>query len=193
MQASDGPNGGRCRQNRRGAAASIVHHVSRRRSIVAANPWRHGSVHTDATRWFLTAFVSGALAVLIFHQAAIAMLHATGLTASAPFSMARTAPWGVPAIWSIAFWGGAWGVILAATVRRLDGPALVSASVLFGAILPTLVAWFVVAPLKGRPMAAGFVPAAMMVGVIANAAWGLGTGIGLVLFGRSHIRKPLAS
>jgi hypothetical protein len=33
-------------------------------------------------------------------------------------------------------------------------------------------------------MAAGFAPAAMMIGPIVNAAWGLGTGIGLLLFGR---------
>jgi hypothetical protein len=126
--------------------------------------------------------------VLIFHQAAIGLLHGLGYTASAPYSMASTPPFGIPQIWSTAFWGGVWGLVLAAALQRLDGGTLVSASILFGAILPTLVAWFVVAPLKGRPMAAGFVPAAMMVGVFANAAWGLGTGIGLVLFGRPHLR-----
>ena len=45
-------------------------------------------------------------------------------------------------------------------------------------------AWFVVAPLKGQAIAAGGAPKAMAVGLIVNAAWGLGTGIGLALFGR---------
>ena len=74
--------------------------------------------------------------------------------------------------------------LLAASLAKLDGARLLVAATLFGAILPTLVAWFVVAPLKGAPMAAGWAPAAMMVGPIVNAAWGLGTGIGLLLLGR---------
>jgi hypothetical protein len=75
-----------------------------------------------------------------------------------------------------------WGIVLAAALARLHGAALVVSATLFGAILPTLVAWFVVAPLTGQPMAAGFVPAAMLIGPIVNAAWGFGTGLGLVLF-----------
>ena len=131
--------------------------------------------------------------MIVFHQAALGMLHQIGIAESAPFSRAHTAPWGVPQIWSSAFWGGLWGIALAIALRRLDGPALVISSAIFGAILPTLVAWFVVAPLRGQPIAAGFVPAAMMVGPIVNAAWGLGTGIGLVLFGRPHARPSLAA
>ena len=69
---------------------------------------------------------------------------------------------------------------------------LVIASAIFGAIFPTLVAWFLVAPLKGQPMAAGFVPAVMLIGPIVNGAWGLGTGIGLALFGR-HERHHRSS
>jgi hypothetical protein len=33
-------------------------------------------------------------------------------------------------------------------------------------------------------MAAGFVPAAMLTAPIVNAAWGLGTGLGLLLLAR---------
>jgi hypothetical protein len=69
---------------------------------------------------------------------------------------------------------------------RLRGAAFIVGAVIFGAVLPTLVAWFVVAPLKGQPVAAGFVPAAMMIGPIVNAAWGLGAGLGLAFLGRSH-------
>jgi hypothetical protein len=149
---------------------------------------RHGDCSTQKmrARWLLVGFVSGALSVVLFHQGAAALLHALELTPRAPYSMAATAPFGIPQLWSIALWGGAWGVLLAAALVRLRGAALIAAAVVFGAVLPTLVAWFVVAPLKGQPVAAGFVPAAMLIGPMVNAAWGLGTGIGLALFGRSR-------
>ncbi len=146
----------------------------------------HHRVFSVSGRWLLVGFVSGALAVLLFHQGTAALLHALELTRRAPYSMAATAPFGVPQLWSIAFWGGVWGVLLAAALVQLRGAALIAAAAVFGAVLPTLVAWFVVAPLKGQPVAAGFVPAAMLIGPIVNGAWGLGTGIGLALFGRSR-------
>jgi hypothetical protein len=83
------------------------------------------------------------------------------------------------------FWGAVWGVALAVALSRLDGAKLVFAATLFGAVLPTLVAWTIVASLKGQPLFAGGVPKAMLVGPLVNAAWGLGTGIGLAVFGRS--------
>jgi hypothetical protein len=104
--------------------------------------------------------------------------------------MQATSPLGVPQIWSIAFWGGVWGAVLAATLARMDGARLLAAALVFGAVFPTLVAWFLVAPLKGQPMAAGFVPMAMAIGPIVNGAWGLGTGIGLALFGRPRAHRP---
>ncbi len=158
---------------------------------MATYPWRNPPYESSLARWLVCGFISGAIAVLVFHQSTLAILHQLGMTAQAPFALGRTAPLGIPQVWSLAFWGGVWGIVLAAALRRLDGPALVLASLVFGMLLPTLVAWFVVAPLKGRPMAAGMVPSAMAVGLIVNAAWGLGTGIGLNLFGRSHIRRML--
>ena len=136
--------------------------------------------------WIGAGFVAGALSVLIFHQGAVALLNDLELTQRMPYSMAPTEPFGVPQVLSITFWGGIWGALFAAAFRRLDGARLVAASLVAGAVLPTLVAWFFVAPLKGQPMAAGFVPMAMAFGVIVNGAWGLGTGLGLALFKREH-------
>ena len=140
----------------------------------------------NLARWVTVGFIAGAVSVLIFHQGAVALMNALDLTQRVPFQMQPTQPFGVPQIWSITFWGGVWGVAFAALLRQLDGARLVVASTILGAILPTLVAWFVVAPLKGQPAAAGYVPAAMAFGVIVNGAWGLGTGIGLALFGRGR-------
>jgi hypothetical protein len=143
-------------------------------------------------RWLIVGFIAGAVSVLIFHQGAAALLHALGLTPGAPYSLAATAPFGIPALWSTAFWGGLWGMLLAATLARVHGAAFMVWAAIFGAVLPTLVAWFVVAPLKGQPMAAGFVPMAMLIGPIVNAAWGLGTGIGLALLGESHGKSDVS-
>jgi hypothetical protein len=139
-------------------------------------------------RWLIVGFISGAVSVLLFHQGAAALLHALTLTPRAAYSMDGTAPLGIPQVWSLAFWGGVWGVLLAATLARLHGAAFIVGAAVFGAVLPTLAAWFVVAPLKGQPIAAGFVPMAMLIGPIVNAAWGLGTGIGLALFGQAHAK-----
>src|SRR5688572_8261835 len=142
----------------------------------------------NLARWLLIGLLAGAVSVLVFHQGAVALMNALELTERAPYSMQPTQPFGVPQLWSLTFWGGVWGVLFAALLRRFDGVPLVAASLVLGAVLPTLVAWFLVAPLKGQPVAAGFVPMAMAFGVIVNAAWGLGTGLGLALFGR---RRPV--
>jgi hypothetical protein len=136
------------------------------------------------SRWLLVGALAGAASVVVFHQSAAALLHALQLTPRAAYSFSPTPPFGVPQLWSLAFWGGVWGIVLAAALARLKGARLVVAATLFGAVAPTLVAWFVVAPLKGQPIAGGWAPAAMAIGPIVNAAWGLGTGIGLHLFGR---------
>jgi hypothetical protein len=150
----------------------------------------HYPARSELPRWLIVGFLSGALAVLVFHQGMAALLHALELTARAPYSLQPTRPLGVPVLWSIVFWGGVWGAVVAATLGRLDGARLVLAATLFGAVFPTLVAWFIVAPLKGQPIAAGFAPAGMAVGLLVNGAWGLGTGIGLAFFGRPRSHEP---
>ena len=111
----------------------------------------HYPQRAGLSRWLIVGFLAGAAAVLLFHQSALALLHALQLSRSAPFSFTPTQPFGLPPLWSLA---------------RLDGARLIVAAVVFGAIAPTLVA--------------------MAVGPIVNGAWGLGTGIGLYLFGRRH-------
>jgi len=145
----------------------------------------------SSAAWLAVAFVAGVIGVLVFHQIALAVLHSAGITQGVAYSTKPTSPFGLPAFVSAAFWGGVWGIVGALLFRRLWGAALVVAMVIFGAIAPTLVAWFIVAPLKGAPMAAGFKPAAMMVGPIVNGAWGLGTGLVMLWF-RAFRARPLA-
>ena len=145
---------------------------------------RHHPANVDLARWLAIGFLAGLIAVLVFHQGAVALLHAAGVTPRTPFPMQPTRPFGIPQLWSLALWGGVWGIALAAAFARLDGARLVVGALVFGALLPTLIAWFVVAPLKSQPIAAGWSPAGMSIGLIANGAWGFGTGLGLALFGR---------
>jgi hypothetical protein len=140
-------------------------------------------------RWIVVGAFAGAASVLIFHQGLLALLHALDLTGRIPYSMRPTEPFGVPQIWSLVFWGGVWGAVFAAMLTRFDGARLVTVSTLLGAALPTLVAWFVVAPLKGQPLAAGFEPLLMAAGFVLNGAWGFGTGLGLVLLGGRRIER----
>lgn len=127
-------------------------------------------------RNFLFAFVAGLIAVLIFHQGVLGLLYAINFTPRAPYSTEPTQPFGIPQIWSLAFWGGLWGLFLAAIAPRLPRDQRYwIAALVFGAIAPTLVAFFVVAPLKGQPIAAGGNPAAIATALLINGAWGLGT------------------
>jgi hypothetical protein len=151
---------------------------------MASHALRRYPAASDLPRWIGTGAIAGAVSVIVFQQGTLALLYALGLTVRAPYSMELTAPWGILSLWSFAFWGAIWGAVLAATLARLDGARLVLAAVVFGAVLPTLVAFLLVAPLKGQPTVTGIVPLAVLAAVLVNAAWGLGTGLGLAFFGR---------
>lgn len=120
-------------------------------------------------KWFL----SGALAVPLGHQIALWLLNVAGIVDRAPFSMARTEPFGVPAVVSLSFWGGVWGILLGLALRRARGTGYWLLATVIGAVAPTLVAAFIVAPLKGMP--AGNAGKLLLVGLIVNAVWGLAT------------------
>ena len=132
----------------------------------------------------LAAFAAGWAATLAAHQPVVGLLHHLGFIGSPPYGMQASPPFGVPHVWSLAFWGGVWGIILAFASRRqrLLPPAIFG--LVFGAIAPTLVAWFVVAPLHGQPVAANWNLARVWIGPLVNGVWGLAT----VLFLRGLAR-----
>lgn len=125
-------------------------------------------------RW-IKWFVAGALAVPLFHQPVLALMNAVGFIDRAPYAMDPTKPFGIPQVISLAFWGGVWGLILLLVIGRLSGPKYWTVALTFGAIAPTLVAAFLVAPLKGQP--AGGNAKMAITGFLVNAAWGLGTAL----------------
>jgi hypothetical protein len=138
----------------------------------------HSNTSKGFSRRFLFGFIAGFLSTLIFHQLALGLLWSAGVAPSAPFSMAATQPFGVPAVFSLAFWGGVWGVLFALTEGKFGrrGGYWVAAF-LFGAVLPSLVALFVVLPLKGQPVGGDWRPPLLLTAFLINGAWGVGTGL----------------
>jgi hypothetical protein len=134
-------------------------------------------------------FIAGAIAVLTFHQGMIELLH-TAAPHWVPFAPYRTAPvppFGVPAILSNCFWGGLWGVAFAALLPRYTWPMWLCGLTL--GILAGLVGLFIVAPLKGLPIAANWVPLGILRSLLINGFWGLGVGVILpLLMPRSLVR-----
>ncbi len=60
-------------------------------------------------------------------------------------------------------------------------------AVIFGALAPTLVAWLVVAPLKGLPFGNGWHAAGIATALLVNGAWGFGTGL-FMRMGHENLR-----
>ena len=123
-------------------------------------------------------FIAGFFATLTFHQLIVALLWWAGVAPFGPFSMAATQPFGVPAVISLAFWGGVWGILFGLIDNRFPpGGGYWLMAFLFGAILPTLIALLVVLPLKGQPIGGGWQPALLATAFLVNGAWGVGTGL----------------
>ena len=124
-------------------------------------------------------FVAGALAVLIFHQMTVWFLSTVGMSDGRPYSVQAVQPFGIPQFLNAAFWGGLWGCLFALLADRFPRSwPLWLAGLLFGMIFPTLVGWFIVGPIKGRPspFAQGLSPR-LLNGPIINGMWGLGTAL----------------
>jgi hypothetical protein len=135
----------------------------------------------------LLGFVSGALSVLLVHQTTSMLFNASGFPTDSPFGMNPTQPLGVPRLFSRMFWGGLYGLAFGLALPRLRGPLWLWG---FGVgMLAIVVAAFVVAPLKGRPMASGFTPTKLMLDTVIDGLWGIGIALFLGLFVRIAARR----
>jgi hypothetical protein len=134
---------------------------------------------------WLKAFLAGFFSTLIFHQGLLAILHAAGATPRAAYSLDPVRPLGVPAVLSLAFWGGVWGILLWLVIAGAQGPRYWLLALLLGAVAPSAVALLVVLPLKGQPAGGGWKPAVIIGALLLNGAWGLGVAALMRLFHRS--------
>ncbi|AXS81965.1 MULTISPECIES: hypothetical protein [Marinobacter] len=122
--------------------------------------------------WF-KAFVSGFLATLVFHQGLLTLFWLGNVVPKAPFNLSPVPPLGVPAVVSLAFFGGLWGMVLWLILGRLAGVRFWLGHVIVGAIGPTAVAMLVVFPLKGLDVSAQ----TWVGGLLLNGFWGLGVAV----------------
>ncbi|MGH8456038.1 MAG: hypothetical protein ACRETW_11465 [Stenotrophobium sp.] len=134
---------------------------------------------------YLKAFIAGFVSTLVFHQGLLGLLHLAGITPFAPYSMTATGPLHVPQVISLSFWGGVWGIVLWLLIANARGAVYWSRAAIIGAIGPSVVAWFVVMPLKGMGMAGGWNPHIIAGALLLNAAWGLGVALIMRLLLRS--------
>ncbi len=136
----------------------------------------------------LLGFAAAALSVLTFRQGTWALLHFAGLMPAAPYPTRPVPPLGVPLVVSFCFWAGLYGATFGLALPRLPRAPMWLLGLGLG-LLATLVLWFVVAPLKGQPVAGGFAPVRMLATVLIHGAWGIGVGLVLpLLMGR---RSPV--
>lgn len=137
---------------------------------------------------WLKAFTAGFIATLIFHQGVLGLLWLAGIAPTAPYNMAATPPFGVPAVLSLAFWGGLWGLPLWWLLRSLPTRRYWPAALAAGAVFPTLVAILIVFPLKELPVSLQV----MIGGLLVNGAWGAGTALVLRLLSarKTHGKPP---
>lgn len=131
-------------------------------------------------------FIAGFVATVIFHQGAWYMLvEADVIPPDRPaWPLDPIPPFGMPSVISKAVWGGLWGAALAPLLAHLSGASYWASWTVVGALALTLVAFFVVPPLKGEAMPALW--PRFIVGLLVNGAWGLGTGVFLYLFGAAR-------
>ncbi len=126
---------------------------------------------------YLKAFIAGFVSTLVFHQGVLWLLYARGFSPRAPWNMTPVPPLHAPAVISLAFWGGLWGIVLWALIGASSGSAYWIKAVVIGALGPSLVAWFVVMPIKGLGAAGGWDPKIIVSALLLNGAWGIGTAL----------------
>ena len=122
--------------------------------------------------------LAAVISVLTFHQGVWALLHHLNLP---PFGMPPAypmdpvPPFHVPRIVSLCFWGGVWGIAFGGAWRGPRGSFWLGG--LWLGVAAMLVGFFIVAPLKGIPMASVGNLANWVKSLMINGSWGIGTGL----------------
>ncbi|MGA3398414.1 MAG: hypothetical protein ABSC95_04280 [Acetobacteraceae bacterium] len=135
----------------------------------------------------LLGFIAAAISVLTFHQGMVEALHALGLAPFTAYSANPMPPFGVPLIADLCFWGGLYGLVFGLLLPRFTWPLWVCGLIL--GIVAALVAMFVVAPIKGIPVANGWHAWPIARSLLINGFWGLGVGLILPLLMPRGLRR----
>ncbi len=120
------------------------------------------------------AFAAGFASTLVFHQGLLTLFYLAAVVPRAPYDLRAVPPMAIPAVISLAFWGGAWGVAIWPFLKHVAGPAYWARALVISAVFPSVVGLFIVFPLKGMPMAGGWNPKVIVSALVLDGAWGLG-------------------
>lgn len=125
----------------------------------------------------ILGFVAGFLATILFHQSLWYVFNQIGLIPldRPAWPLDPIPPYGVPSVVSKAFWGGLWGAVLAVILGQFTGAAYWGSWIVVGAFALTLVAFYVVPPLKGEAIPALWPRFAA--GLALNGVWGFGSAL----------------
>jgi hypothetical protein len=137
-------------------------------------------------RILLTGFLAGAAAVPVFHEGTNFVLYhafralqpvlglAEGFRPPAQgFSLRLAPPLGLPELLNLIFWGGCWGVLLAAVLRLIRPPLLLT-GFLFGSLVCTGVGFAPYYGERGLPLwSVIYLPNWLRIALV-NGAWGWG-------------------
>jgi len=126
---------------------------------------------------FVKAFVAGFVSTLVFHQGLLTLFYLATVVPRAPYDLRAVPPLAIPAVISLAFWGGAWGVAIWPLLKNVNGPAYWVRVQVISAIASGSVTLFIVSPLKGMSIAGGWNPKVIVSTLILNGTWGLGTAL----------------
>ena len=76
-------------------------------------------IRTLTPKALFVGILAGALAVPVFHQAPVLLLHLAGQIPTFPWSMRPVPPLNVPTLLNQMFWGGMWGILFAAAAEAI--------------------------------------------------------------------------
>jgi hypothetical protein len=124
-------------------------------------------------------FAAAVIAVLTFHQGMLELLYLLGAAPFAPYQIRPIPPLGVPWIVNLCFWGGLYGAVFGLLLPRFTWPIWVCGLCL--GVVAALVGMFIVAPIKGNPIANGWAAWPIARSLLINGSWGLGVGLILPL------------
>jgi hypothetical protein len=127
-------------------------------------------------------WLGGVLATLIFHQSLWYLFNQIGVIPleRPAWPLDPMPPFGVPSMISKAFWGGAWGAVLGPVLSSLRGARYWTSWIVVGAVALSLVAFFVVPPIKSEPIPE--LCPRFLASLMLNGAWGFGAALFLKLF-----------
>jgi hypothetical protein len=133
-------------------------------------------------------FIAAAISVLIVHEGIIQLLHQADYIPRRGWTMTpAVAPFGVPYIVNLVFWGGLWGVLFALVYNWIPGGMAWLKGLIFGVFIVVVSNWtllplikkhvFGVTTARDVALFSGYDPTRMLLVLLIVGGFGLGLGI----------------